>query len=246
MTSAEESALFGLARVAPDETMAYGAHPSQVVDFYAALGEPSGLGVTLLHGGFWREAYDRHHLSPLARALAEQGHEVALAEYRRVGGGGGWPMTFHDVRRAAAVARRGAHRQVLVGHSAGGHLALLAAAAEVPGVDAVVAVAPVADLEWAAELGLGGGAVRELLGGENGRAADPMWMLSLGMPVVLLHGAVDPEVPAELSRRYAAFAGVPLRVLDGVGHYAAVTPGTAAFAALRSAISSVGAEIGGA
>ncbi|GAA3055620.1 hypothetical protein GCM10020000_42430 [Streptomyces olivoverticillatus] len=67
--------------------MAYGPHPSQVVDFHRPPGAPARTRVTLLHGGFWREAYDRRHLEPLARALAARGLEVALAEYRRVGGG---------------------------------------------------------------------------------------------------------------------------------------------------------------
>ncbi|MFH8787167.1 alpha/beta hydrolase [Streptomyces roseoverticillatus] len=238
--TAEEDALFGLPYAPPDATVPYGPHPSQVVDLHLPAGPPAGIRVTLLHGGFWREAYDRRHLAPLAAALAAQGVEVTLAEYRRVGpgGGGGWPQTYEDIVRAAAIrSGSGPARHVLVGHSAGGHLALCAAS-EAAGVDAVIAVAPVADLARARELGLSGGAVEEFLGGGHHPEADPVLRPPAGVRVTVLHGDADPDVPLELSRSYAAAAGsnVTLRVLPGTGHYAAITPGTAAYEALLAAL----------
>ncbi|MFJ9612912.1 alpha/beta hydrolase family protein [Streptomyces noursei] len=240
----EEAALLGLAPVAPDRTVAYGPHPDQVVDLY---GRWPGTGplVVLLHGGFWRAAYDRRHLSPCAAELARRGLPVALAEYRRVGAGGGAPQTFQDVTAAVATAAEAGaapgdppRELVLVGHSAGGHLALLAAARPGP-VTRVVAVAPVADLARAHELGLSGGAVAELLGAGPGFAgrladADPVRHPPAGVPVTLLHGTADPDVPPDLSRRYAAAhpAATALRELPGTGHYAPVTPGTDAFRTL--------------
>ncbi|MCK7625447.1 alpha/beta hydrolase [Streptomyces sp. RS10V-4] len=237
----EEAALLGLAPVAPDRTLAYGPHPDQVVDVYGPWPGTGPL-VVLLHGGFWRAAYDRRHLSPCAAELARRGLTVALAEYRRVGAGGGAPQTFQDVPAAVAAAAGAAgpaappRPVVLAGHSAGGHLALLAAARPGTPLTRVVAVAPVADLARAHALGLSGGAVAGLLGdgpGFAGRlaAADPVRHPPAGVPVVLLHGTADPDVPPELSRRYAAaHPGTALRELPGTGHYAPVTPGTAAFA----------------
>ncbi|WP_327156080.1 alpha/beta hydrolase family protein [Streptomyces tubercidicus] len=241
----EEPALLGLAPVAPDRTVAYGPHPDQIVDVYepraAGGGRAAARGplVVLLHGGFWRAAYDRRHLSPLAAELAGQGMPVALAEYRRVGAGGGVPQTFEDVTAAlgtahAALARTAAEPGVvLAGHSAGGHLALLAAARSGTPVTRVLAVAPVADLARAHELGLSGGAVAELLGAGPGlperlAAADPVRHPPSGIPVTILHGTEDPEVPVDLSRRYAARhpGSTELRELPGVGHYAPVTPGS--------------------
>ncbi|MCB5908575.1 alpha/beta hydrolase family protein [Streptomyces pinistramenti] len=259
----EEAALLGLAPVAPVRTVAYGPHPDQVVDLYPpAAGAARGPLVVLLHGGFWRAAYDRRHLSPLAAELAGQGLPVALAEYRRVGGGGGGARTFDDVTAAVAASAaavwdvedgagadgtgaggavpEGAAagvRPVLVGHSAGGQLALLTAARLGPGaVGRVVAVAPVADLAAAHRLGLSDHAVAALLGDEPGlaeriAAADPVRHPPAGVPVTILHGTDDGEVPPELSRRFAAAAGrqaATLRELPGVGHYAPVTPGTPA------------------
>ncbi|MGI5338845.1 alpha/beta hydrolase [Streptomyces sp. CA-181903] len=237
----EEEALFGLPYVPPDATTAYGPHPDQLVDHYLPRGMPNGVRVTLLHGGFWRAAYDRRHLAPLAAALAARGFDTALAEYRRVGGGGGWPATFDDVRSALAAGPPSTRPHVLVGHSAGGHLALCAAAREDAGVDAVVAVAAVADLARARRLGTGGGAVDALLGDRPAAEADPA-LLRPRVPVTLLHGSADPEVPVELSHRYAVAARLlgtaELRVLPGVGHYAPVTPGTPACDALLVAVAS--------
>ncbi|GAA1924512.1 alpha/beta hydrolase family protein [Streptantibioticus ferralitis] len=228
----EEAALLALPPAPPEETLRYGPHPSQVIDYYGLGG--ARRRVTVLHGGFWREAYDRTHLSPLAAELARRGFAVALVEYRRVGGGGGWPATFDDVARAVATAWGDAD-QALLGHSAGGQLALWAAAhGEVTGV---VAVSPVADLGYALELGLSDGAVAELLG-EGGELAsvDPMRLPRVTAPTVILHGTDDLDVPVEISRRYAVACGARLRELAGVGHYAPLIPGSAAFPELLAAL----------
>ncbi|MEV0371410.1 alpha/beta hydrolase [Streptomyces sp. NPDC050636] len=248
----EESALLGLAPVAPDRTVAYGPHPDQIVDLYGPAGAGPGEGVcplvVLLHGGFWRAAYDRRHLSPFAAGLARHGLPVALAEYRRVGAGGGAPQTFEDVTAAvgAAAYEAGEGRGlVLIGHSAGGHLALLAAARPGSRVTRVIAVSPVADLARAHELDLSNGAVAELLGDgpaalvDRIAAADPMRHAPPShIPVTILHGADDGDVPLDLSRRYAAAhpAATTLRELPGVGHYAPVTPGTPAFRTLLATL----------
>ncbi|MFH8344707.1 alpha/beta hydrolase family protein [Streptomyces sp. NPDC018045] len=245
----EETALLGLAPEAPDATLTYGPHPDQVIDLYGPRND--GPVVLLLHGGFWRAAYDRTHLSPLAAELARHGLPVALAEYRRAGAGGGWPRTYEDVVAAAAAVERPV---VAVGHSAGGHLALLLAASRPDGrgPDALlrsIAVAPVADLARAHELGLSDGAVAEFLGAGPGwadrlAAADPVRWPPGTVSVTVLHGTADAEVPVELSRRYvraAAAAGgtVPLlREQAGTGHYAHVTPGTAAFRVLLATLRS--------
>ncbi len=222
-------------------TVTYGPHPSQVIDLYR--GGPAALRVTLLHGGFWREAYDRHHLAPLAATLAGRGAEVVLAEYRRVGGGGGWPATFDDVVRALEAGERActASRHVLVGHSAGGHLALWAASSPLAAgvrVDHVVAVAPVADLARARALRLSGGAVAELVAPGEEAAADPMRLPPPRAPVTVLHGTEDGEVPVGLSRAYAgaAGAGVTLELLEGAGHYEPITVGTPECARLLAAV----------
>ena len=129
----------------PDVTLRYGPGSEHVADLRLpphAAREAAGPAplVLFLHGGFWRATYDRRHTWPLSAALASAGFAVCTPEFRRVGQpGGGWPGTFDDVAAAVdalpdlalAVAGPGglAPRPfVLAGHSAGGHLALWAAA----------------------------------------------------------------------------------------------------------------------
>ncbi|GAB2776580.1 alpha/beta hydrolase family protein [Streptomyces daliensis] len=229
MSDEEFKALLSLEPVEPERVERYGEHPSQVIDFYG-VGAP-GPRITVLHGGFWRERYDRAHLSPFAAALAGRGMRVALVEYRRVGGGGGWPTTAEDVD--AALEHLGSPPDVLLGHSAGGQLALWAAARRERAAGRIVAVSPVADLGRAHQLGLSDGAVAEFLGGPDlvaGRLyeADPMKLLPR-VAVEILHGTADKDVPLELSRRYANDWGTRLHLLPGVGHFAPFTPRTAAF-----------------
>ncbi|UGY95146.1 alpha/beta hydrolase family protein [Streptomyces gobiensis] len=231
----EQSALMELASVEPGSTESYGKHPSQVIDRY---GKGSGPRVTVLHGGYWRETYDRTHLSPFAAALAAQGFSVELVEYRRVGGGGGWPQTAEDIE--AALTHLGGPPKVLLGHSAGGQLALWAAATRDRAADRVIAVAPIADLSRAYDLGLSDGAVTDFLGGQAFVAerlpeADPMRLLPR-VPVEVVHGTADLDVPIELSRRYANNWGARLQLLPGTGHFAPFHPTKPAFNVLLDMI----------
>lgn len=241
--TAERDALLGLAPCPPDRSRRYGPHPSQVVDYFLPRDGSPGRRLTVLHGGYWRQAYDRSHLSPTAAALAGRGFAVALVEYRRLGGDGGWPGTYEDVRQAVEEAWDG-DPAVLLGHSAGGQLALWAAHRAPGAVDRVVALAPVADLAHGRRLRLSGGVIDELLGADGDLdALDPVRLLPAVRPVAILHGTADPDVPVELSRRYAAAAGrggagarVRLTELPGVGHFAPLTPGSAAFPTLLAAL----------
>ena len=116
----------------PDAVLRYADHEDGVVDVHLPAGPGPHPLVVLLHGGFWKQAFDRRHATrPMARALVEAGCVVAAPEYRRVGGRGGWPATGDDVAAAlAALPDLLAGLSVTTttttvsGHSAGGHLAL--------------------------------------------------------------------------------------------------------------------------
>src|ERR1700743_2360787 len=73
----------------PDDTVRYGPGPEQVASVWRPRRGPLAAApvVMFLHGGFWRAAYDRAHVGPLAVALAGAGFLVCAPEYRRVGGG---------------------------------------------------------------------------------------------------------------------------------------------------------------
>jgi acetyl esterase/lipase len=199
-----------------DARLAYGPGPLQFGDLRRAEGE--GLAV-VLHGGSWKATYNLIHLGHLCIALRDAGIASFNVEYRRVGDpGGGWPGSLDDVLLAVDHARRLARRLVLIGHSAGGHLALLAAARlQLP----VVAVAAVSDpATWAND------AVQAFFGGEPFPEGSPLAQLPPGAPQVLVHGTQDDIVPFEQSTRYAAAAGedAELIPLEGAGHFEPIDP----------------------
>ncbi|MDQ2888258.1 MAG: alpha/beta hydrolase [Chloroflexota bacterium] len=210
--------------------LAYGDEPLQFGDLYTPAGtEPRPL-VILIHGGFWRAAYDLSLMTGLAEDLAQRGFAVWNIEYRRVGdAGGGWPNTLLDVARATDHLRAlqqsyslDLQRVIPVGHSAGGHLALwLCARHKLIGSDLLtdsatpqpikgaVSLAGAMDLEHVWQLHLGNDATIELLGGdpatvdERYAAASPAAHLPLGIPQVLIHGTEDDRVPLIVSQVYA-------------------------------------------
>ena len=259
----------------PDTTAEYGPDPDQIIDLWAPRPStgPAPL-VVVVHGGFWRSQYDRIHVRPMANALAAAGCAVAVPEYRRAGspGGGGWPGTFDDI--AAAVDAAGAlaaplgadpDRTVWVGHSAGGHLVLWAAARHrLPPSSpwhtdrapaGVVSLAGCASLRLGAEWDEGEGAVANLLGGMPDRypdryaAADPAALLPLGVPVTLVHGTDDKQVRVEMSRRYtkaATEAGDQVSYLElaGIEHFALIDPLSAAWPHVLSSIAAAVPQTG--
>lgn len=190
-----------------DERIRYGKEPSQFFDLWRPKASPTGAAV-MIHGGFWRARYDLSHASHMCAALARSGVAVASLEYRRVGEpGGGWPATFQDVVAGfEAATRKFGRAPAVVGHSAGGHLALRLAAKrnDIPGV---VALAPVASLKLAYELNLSNGAVVEFLDGTPGEVPvryDDACPTSHASPVprTILHGRKDDIVPISLSLAY--------------------------------------------
>jgi acetyl esterase/lipase len=239
----------------PDLVLRYGRRDDQQVDLRLARRTGAPI-VVLLHGGFWRMAWDRTHTRPMADGLAAAGFAVATPEYARIGGGGGWPGTFDDVAQAVAVLPTlltdalgdavDPRTIVLAGHSAGGQLALWSASEVLaPEYVGVVALAPVADLTEAFRLDLDAGAVLDLLGGRPDQVpdrydrADPCRLPPPSAPVVVLHGRDDEKVPAQLSQRYATHADVHLRLLDGVGHFDLIDPRSAAWPGVLAAINGV-------
>ncbi|HET6168228.1 MAG TPA: alpha/beta hydrolase [Marmoricola sp.] len=229
----------------PDAVLRYDAHEDAILDVHLPA-EPNGLTVLLLHGGFWKTAYDRKHTRPMAVDLASRGFLVATPEYRRVGpgGAGGWRTTGADVHRAATrlpglleSIGRPAGTVRAVGHSAGGHLALWLATTDVP-LDRVVALAPVCDLREAIRLGLGSDAARAFLGEIDPDEADPMLLLDErpAAAIRIVHGVDDDTVPISLSR--GLVARHPWVRLDEVpgGHYEVIEPDSEVWPAVLSAL----------
>ena len=232
-------------------TLSYGTHADQVGDLYPA-NDPAARVLMLLHGGFWRMPYDRHECAPIARDLQERGFTVWNVEYRRVGvPGGGWPGTAEDVLAAAEFIMRSVHSDlIIIGHSAGGHLAIWTAfearRRSLPGVGkitAAVGLAPVVDLVAAHQEDLGKSAAAAFLGGspaehpDRYRAASPRAMLPGLVRHAIIHGNADDYVPLAASRAYTTAArtagdDVTLTEVAGGGHMDHLDPASPAHAAL--------------
>jgi acetyl esterase/lipase len=253
----------------PDATVPYGPGPDQVIDLMRPRGPQTAL-VVMIHGGFWRAAFDRTHLGLLSDDLTRAGYAVALPEYRRVGQDtGGWPGTFDDIAAALDALPRLAPENgvstdhiVLAGHSAGGHLALWAAArhrlgadtrwhtARNPALRGVVSLAGCCDLALCSEWELGDRAVHGLLGGPPAEQphryaqADPAALPPLGVPTQLVHGTSDDRVPVEMSRHYARQAraagdAVELHEVPGADHFDVIDPRSDAWPEVRTAIAAL-------
>jgi acetyl esterase/lipase len=231
----------------PAPAVAYGTHPEQVANLHlpAPEGGPWPV-VVLVHGGFWRQRWDRTTTTPLARDLAAHGFAAWNLEYRRAG----WPTTLLDVAAGIdALAEQDAldpARVAAVGHSAGGQLALWAAArpglpAGAPGASprvrlrAAVSLAGVLDLVAGARAKLGDRAGQAFLGGEPAdrperyAVASPVARLPIGVPQLLVHGPADEIVPLAQSRDYAVAAraaGDEVELVEpaGADHFDVVEP----------------------
>lgn len=231
----------------PDRVWAYGTAPDQAADLYlpneaALVGAP----VVLVHGGYWRPEYDRTHLRPMAAACAALGHPTLLVGYSRMPGDP--DAAIGDLRRALASAHEvlPGGRPVLVGHSAGGHLALVLAADRAIPARGCLALAPVADLREADRLDLDAGAVRAFLGGTaDGRPdLDPVRLPMPRIPVTVVQGQADSLVPPHLSAAYCVATGSRLLALPGIGHFAVIDPLSTAWPAVMAELATLAGAAG--
>ncbi|WP_189403656.1 alpha/beta hydrolase [Alteromonas halophila] len=229
-----------LAARTPDAVLAYGEDPLQRIFTWQASGETKAS-VVFIHGGCWLNAYNIDHSRGFLTDLAARGYTVYGVEYRRTGDeGGGWPGTFTDVREALQMLEKrlnDSHPVYVLGHSAGGHLALLAAPA-LAFADKIIGLAAITD-------------IAEYAKGDNScQAATPAFMQrpreqapeawhnanprSYTMPasVLLMQGGADAIVPA----RQSVWRGVAQQLIEGSGHFDWLHPKSAAFAALLSVL----------
>lgn len=249
---------------APDATLRYGEDPQQ----YGELRLPARDGplpvVVLIHGGCFKSAYATlSDLSPMADALKAAGIATWNIEYRRLGNpGGGWPGSYRDVaagidhlRTIAPRHRLDLNRVVIVGHSAGGHLTMWAAArGRLPRDSAVASADP---LRPAGAIDLAGPfdmrenianyhrecrdpVITQMLGGtpedvpERYRQASAGALLPLGVRHALIWGEHETFMPLPLARAYvrraqAAGDDAVLRVVPGAGHFEIASPHSSAW-----------------
>src|ERR671936_565886 len=234
---------------AADVRLAYGSGPKQFGDLrLPAVDRLLPLAI-VVHGGSWKGMYNLIPTGHFCVALGDAGMATWNLEYRSCGDPGGtWPGAGDDVAAAVEFVEKlvaeyplDAERIVLVGHSAGGQLALWAAKrARFP----VVALAAVSDLRESAERIGPDGDVARFLGGMPDEVpthyaeASPRERLPLGVRQVLVHGDRDEDVPYAMSVAYAKAAGeeAELVTLEGAGHFEPIDPQAREWARTLAAI----------
>lgn len=261
-------AFIALERPKPDLELRYGPRPAQAIDVFLPPGSVPRPVAILVHGGCWSATTGgREQLRHIGAELARSGIAVWSIGYRRANeAGGGYPGTYEDIatavdrlRTEAAGLRLDLSRTVLVGHSAGGHLALWAAARDVlphdsplrterPFVPArVISVAGIGDLEafMPSIPGIcGPGVAERLTGTASATRPDPFADTSpaaLPAPaarVEMLSGVLDRLVPPFVAHDHARAMrakgkDAALVNVEGAGHFDFMTPGTPAWDELR-------------
>jgi acetyl esterase/lipase len=240
--------------------LAYGPEKAQFVDLWLPAGKGPHQVVVLVHGGCWQSSYGLDLMDWAADDLRRRGVAVWNIEYRRLGEpGGGYPGTFQDVGKAMDLLGASAGKYglkldqvVAIGHSAGGHLALWAAArsrlpnasplrtADPQRIDAVIAIGGLGDLQSPSDACGGADTVAQLIGPASKARPDP---LSDTSPVslepfkarqILVHGSLDKIAPTAFGIAYrdkarTRGATVELTVVEGQSHFDLIAPGTLAW-----------------
>ena len=251
----------------------YGDHLSQ----FGVLRRPtlSGLSpvVITIHGGFWQSKYGLEENTPLDEDLTRRGYATWNIEYRRMGEvGGGWTGTFDDIINAVNHLNQlkerfqlDLSRVIVLGHSAGGHLALWLASQinkdKMSGIkntllipiQSVISLAGVTDLRqmWKIHEDKGmispvtsfiGGSPQEV--SERYSLASPIELLPLNIEQILIHGELDRHVPVNLSVDYHRRAielgdKVSLVVLPEAEHFMIIDPSSSAWQSVVNSLESL-------
>ena len=210
-----------------------------------------------LHGGCWLSQYNLNQTNAIMSAFTASGITTWSLEYRSIGNGGGWPETFldvaHGVDHLRVIADRyplDLDRVIVAGHSAGGQLALWAAARPNLSPDSplykpdplpvrgVLALAPAPMLGVLHKRAVCDHVVDKLMGGSPRRYRDRYDQVDLARiapsaPQLLLIGNKD-RAWAWVGRRYFQLAmrrgdAVQLLELPEAGHFALINPNSSAW-----------------
>lgn len=252
------SALGVLPTSEADEQFGYGDDPLQTIYTWHGRSSTNGMyadkALIFIHGGCWLNAYGYEHAKGMYHALAELGMGVYVTEYRRVGDkGGGWPGSLDDVTQAISTALKrieneGRYTNIYIaGHSAGGHLALLAAQRlsssslnlSRANIKRIIGLAAITDIQsYAMRHNSCQSATAKFMNGmpedvpTSYQRATPRPTHG-SLPITLLQGDADSIVPA----RHAVLSGTNQKIIKNGGHFDWLHPESTSFDALLEVIS---------
>ena len=230
-----------------DYTISYGEEFSQFGRLWLPEGNSKGT-IIFIHGGCWMKEYGIEHSQAFSTALASAGYAVWSIEYRRTGDlGGGWPGTFTDVISGINKLNDlgefylNMERLVLMGHSAGGHLAILAGARSglidvKPSL--VLGLAAITDVEtYARGVNSCQKSALEFMGGGPDELPDTYEEVQadnyeVDPNTVLLFGTKDQIVQST----QAILPGARSLRQEGAGHFDWIHPGTDAFSRILAVL----------
>jgi acetyl esterase/lipase len=261
--------LMQLPTPAPGQKIAYGKDSLQ----FGELRLPTeGKGpfpvVVVIHGGCWLAQYNYQYMNHVSDALTKAGYATWNLEFRRVGNSrGGWSGTFLDVAQGVDFVRQlakqypiNAKKVIVMGHSAGGHLALWAAARKNIAktselytndplkVKGVVALAGIPDLAtYASAPGSCNSAVPQLMGGLPSQvpsryaAGSPMQLKPSSAHLRLVQGEKDPIVPIAQAQNFVAEvqkkgSDAKVLLLPNAGHFDLVAPTSPVWPTIEQAV----------
>lgn len=251
--------------------ISYGQDSLNFGDLRVPAGATNVPVVVIIHGGCWvHRLATLQNTNALADALSKEGVATWNVEYRRYDNpGGGWPGTMRDIADAVDALRTIARTYpidtanvVLTGHSAGGHLALWAAARHrLPAKTPLTAPAPLAvraavalggpgdlqDFMTYGQRSCGTGVIDKLLGGtydqvpERWTQVSPVHLLPHGVPQRLIAGDADfimPRNAIDAYERKARDAGdtIDHRIVEDAGHFEVIAPTSTAWPVVRDGI----------
>ncbi|OGT53361.1 MAG: hypothetical protein A3E84_01085 [Gammaproteobacteria bacterium RIFCSPHIGHO2_12_FULL_42_13] len=253
-----------------DHRLPYGDDAFQFGDLRLPNGQGPYPVAIIIHGGCWLSKFATlQNTAALADALRDIGIATWNIEYRSIdNNGGGWPGTFTDVAHAADFLHHLANkysldlkRVIVIGHSAGGQLALWLAGRhrlppyselyiknplELRGVITLGGVTDLLAFRQQAIKVCGTDVVDRLLGSVpaqipiNYKQGSPNALLPFDVPQVLIYGADDSVVPIEFGHTYAQEAlkkgdVVKLAEVPYAGHHEYNVPNSVTWPTLRSA-----------
>lgn len=213
-------------------------HSDRVGDLRVPDGDGPHRVAVLVHGGFWRDVWTRDTIDSLAVDLHDRGYATWNIEYRRIPPVGAWRTTVGDVVDGLDALTHLAQdhpldlsRVTVLGHSAGAHLAVMAAQRCQTSIQQLVLLGGVLDLSALPDehdaLGL-------LLGDEidsHRDMVDPTTQAPIGVPSLVAHGTADDSVPHRHAEAFAAAAGdeATLMLLEGASHFDVVDASSSAW-----------------